>query len=282
MNELQGVTVLTTRDAAQADDLKNKLAQWGADVICLPTIRIIDPPDWQAFDEAARQPRFDWVIFTSINAVKKTQTRLQHLGIALERMAAKIAAVGDQTAKQIEDCGWSISLVPEKFQGEGLLEALIKTGLTQKRIWLPRALDARDLLIKGLEKAGASVTFTPVYQNTLPLEQALELQTILKRHRIDWITFTSSSTVTNFFKMLGEIPAPGRLPKLASIGSVTTRTLRGLSQQPEFTAEPQNLEGLCQGILNWQRLFGNHPENDISRKGSEPYQPTSSGDDRQG
>jgi uroporphyrinogen-III synthase len=253
MKPLQGIRVLITRDAAQADDLKQRLTDLGASVICIPTIRLVDPPDWQPFDTAAAVwGRFDWMIFTSVNAVRKTRERLQQLAIDLEPPPMlKIAAVGEQTAQAVKTAGWSVALMPQQYQGEGLLAALERRDLRGQSVWFPRALAARDLLIEGLERAGATVVLTPVYRNTIPFENRQRLQQVLEDRQADWITFTSSSTATNFVKILGTVPSADRLPKLASIGEITSRTLREHNLQPAFTAIPQNLEGLCRGMLNW-------------------------------
>ena len=141
----------------------------------------------------------------------------------------------------------------DKFQAEWLLELLLKNDVSGKKIWMPRALKARNLIISKLENAGAEVKLTPVYQNVIPHENREILKQTLDRRNIDWITFTSSSTVTNFFKILNNPPLHDGLPKLASIGILTTGTLKDWSLEPQFTADPQNLEGLCNGIINWEK-----------------------------
>ncbi len=103
-----------------------------------------------------------------------------------------------------------------------------------------------------LENAGAIVSMTPVYQNQIPFENKELIFDVLNRQTIDWITFTSSSTATNFFKIIGKTLTQRELPKIASIGSITTKTLNQLQLSPAFSADPQNIEGLCQGIVNWE------------------------------
>lgn len=254
MTRLQGKTILVTRDISQAGSLKTRLQEHGAHVICIPTISLVDPPDWQPFDKTAAQlPNFNWVVFTSTNAVIQTKQRLSKLSIALNRYAdLKIAAVGNQTAEAIKSAGWQLNLLPQTFQAEGLLKKFMDVGISGQSIWLPRALKAREFLVKELQKAGAEITITPVYQNTIPYQNKGVLRDTLERENTDWITFTSSSTVTNFFKVLGKTPSQNHLPKLASIGIVTTQTLNDLQLNPQFTAIPQNLDGLIQGILDWE------------------------------
>ncbi|MBU2512541.1 uroporphyrinogen-III synthase [bacterium] len=252
MKPLQGKRILITRDASQAGSLKDMLGKEGADVICIPTISIADPPDWDLFDQVANGPEsYDWIVFSSVNAVKQTQSRLAYLQVEyLKENFPKIAVIGSQTALLVESVGWKVSLIPDRFQAEDLGDKLVAEGITGKRIWIPRALAARNVLIEKLESAGATVTVTPVYQNKVPYENRERLRKALADNNIDWVTFTSSSTVVNFFEILGQNSTEIPLPKLASIGSITTRTLESYSLKPEFTANPQNLEGLCQGLIN--------------------------------
>lgn len=255
MTFLQGKKVLITRDASQTGSLKAMLMEDGMDVISVPTISIADPPSWQAFDKVASTiDEFDWMVFSSVNAVIKTRSRLSELCIDLTKTSnLKIAAVGDQTAKEIELSGWKASLIPDRFQAEDLLEKLLATNMAGKKIWIPRALKARAFLIEELEKADAVVVLTPVYQNVVPFENKELLATALKDEKLDWITFTSASTVKNFFNILNRPFLQEELPKLASIGSITTETLNEFSLVPAFTANPQNLMGLRQGIINWEK-----------------------------
>ena len=251
MKPLQGKRVLITRDATQAGSLKSMLVGNGAEVVIVPTISIGAPPTWQPFDQVTRYIKdFSWIVFGSVNAVLRTQLRLVNLGLNLKDFTdLKIAAVGDQTARQIKAFGWRVDLVPDKFQAEDLSAKLIATGIAGKKIWLPRALAARDVLPDAFQAAGATVMVTPVYQNRVPYENRDLLRETVREQQTDWVTFTSSSTVTNFFKILDWDLSTVQLPKLASIGAVTTETLHDHALEPEFTANPQNLAGLFQGIV---------------------------------
>ena len=249
MKPLTGRTIIITRDSLQAGNLRDMLETLGATVTSIPTISISDPPDWLPFDSAVEQiETFHWVVFTSINAVSQTRKRLEQLGQTVQSFRVpRIAAVGDKTAQQVAELGWQVEFIPEQFQAEGLAAGLVDRGVSHQKIWFPRAMVARHVLIDELVKTGAEVVVTPVYQNTIPWQNKTRLQATLDNDHLDWITFTSSSTVINFFKILDREPASVTMPKIASIGSITTKTLLELSLKPEFTADPQNLEGFVPG-----------------------------------
>lgn len=252
---LSGRKILITRDSSQADQLRVSLENLGAEIISVPTIAIGEPPDWQPFDVAAANPQqFDWIIFTSTNAVIKTLERLSCSKRNLSYLSGRqIAAVGNQTAKILEKNGLSVTVVPSNFQAEGLLEILLQKKIKGKKIWFPRALEARSLLIEELQKAGASIYVTPVYQNRIPHENKEKLRQALELQKPDWITFTSSSTAHNFITLLDkEFVANCELPKLASIGLVTTKTLESYHLPVTVTAIPQNILGLIQGIVDYE------------------------------
>jgi uroporphyrinogen III methyltransferase / synthase len=251
MKKLHGQTILITRDSNQAGDFKNQLIDLGANVTCIPTIKLVDPDNWDQFDKKAHQlSTIDWIVFSSINAVHQTDIRLKNLSININDYPdVQIAAVGEQTAETIRQKGWQVSLVPDKNQAEDLAAALLKQLKPNQTIWMPRALVTRNVLTPVFEKAGANVAVSTVYKNTAPLEnRSVLLDTLVKKH-LSWITFTSSSTVSNLFKILAEDAKQVKWPKIASIGSITSKTIKKYQLTPTFTAVPQNIDGLIQGIL---------------------------------
>jgi len=254
MEKLDGQTILITRDSNQAGDFKNQLIELGANVICIPTIKLVDPDSWQSFDKNALQlSKINWIVFSSINAVHQTDLRLKKLNINLNNFPdIQIAAVGNQTAETIRQKGWRVSLIPDKYQAEDLSQKMVSQVKPNQNIWLPRALIARDVLGPVLEKAGANVSISPVYQNIAPLENRPLLLNAFQHKDLNWITFTSSSTVSNLFQILSEDAKQLTWPKIASIGSITTKTILKHQLKPCFTAVPQNIEGLIQGILQYR------------------------------
>lgn len=245
--ELQGLHILTTRDSLGTDHLKEMLEAKGARVSAIPTIALLPPDDWSAFDQAARKlDQFDWAIFTSINAVFQTAKRLGELGIPWNP-GLKIGAVGQKTALELGNLGWKVSLVPKDFQAEGLLKALEATQPEGKKFFFPRAEEARELLVDGLRFLGAQVELVGVYKNEPAWENHPKLKACLEEDPPHWITFTSASTVQSFLRVLGEMPDV--LPRLAAIGKVTSMEMRNKGMVATVTAEPQTLEGLVAAIV---------------------------------
>ncbi|MGK0291101.1 MAG: uroporphyrinogen III methyltransferase/synthase [bacterium] len=244
---------LITRSVTQSDHLQTKIQDFGGSIIRIPTISITEPPNWTAFDQVIQNiQKFDWVLFTSSNTILKLLDRLKILQIPQSTLShLKVAVVGRQTKKVAEDCGFQVEVVPKTFQGKDLLKALLDYGVQDQKIWFPRALEANPDLLNGLQNAGIKVTLTPVYQNIIPFENATLLEQTLEQQIIDWVIFTSSSTAKNFFTLLGEKKNTFLLPKIASIGKSTTETLNSLNYHPQFTAVPQNLDGIIQGLTQY-------------------------------
>jgi len=241
---LLGKRILLTRDPH--GPLAKQLTELGALVTVVPTIELVDPPQWQDFDAAAAsQTDFAWALFTSKEAVIRCSKRLQTLGLTLAPHL-KLAAVGSQTAHCLSEHFWPPDLVPAEFQAEGLMAAWAEEPLTGKGIWFPRALEARDNLTQFLLHQGARLCLTPVYQNRLPAQAGPALQAALDQGQ-DWVCFTSSSTVENFFTLCPQLPQP--LPQAAAIGKVTAQALATHGWPVAALALPQTLAGLAQAIV---------------------------------
>jgi len=244
---LEGRHVLTTRESLGPDQLIDLLMARGARVSTIPTISLCDPDDWTAFDLAiSHMAEIDWFLFTSINAVLQTYKRMAFCGISLPPRI-KIATVGKKTAESVRRLGWDVDMVPKDFQAEGLLEGLAIRGVFAKTFFFPRALEAREMLPEGLEELGASVMLVPCYQNKVAFGNKDRMVQCLTDRSPDWITFTSASTAKNFKTILGELP--GKMPKIASIGKVTTQALREMGLTPEVQADPQTLDGLVEAMV---------------------------------
>ena len=247
---LKGQQVITTRQSLGPDQLTELLTSHGALVTSVPTIVLDDPPDWAPFDKGALHlSQMDWALFTSANAVWQTTKRLASLNLQWPS-SLKIAAVGQKTAEAALKEGWPVEAIPKNFQAEGLLELFEALGASGQRFFFPRALEAREMLVEGLEALGAEIILAPCYQNRVALENRQALRDALKLGSMDWITFTSASTAKHLVEILGEIPQ--NLPKIASIGQITSTALRQLGLEPKVQADPQTLVGLVEAMENYQ------------------------------
>ena len=231
---LHGRRVLVTRPPHQAAEMVKWLVEAGAEAVLCPTILIEPMAEMEKIDRAMDElDRHAWVIFTSVNGVDFFFQRLQERGLDLRAFAgARVAAIGSATADRLARHGLRIDLVPERFQAEGLLEQLSGEDLKGKRILLPRAETARDILPQTLRQQGAVVQVLVVYRAVAPLRLPEKLGRELSTGRIHAVTFTSSSTVSRFKKLMEPASAPQILSEggvvVACIGPVTGKTARDL------------------------------------------------------
>ncbi len=232
--KLTGKTVIVTRAREQADELCHLLEKHGAKVIHIPCIRIDPPESWQACDEAIhRLESYHWLIFTSTNGVNKFLERVKALGKDIQNLQTKnIAVVGAKTAEVLQSWQLPVTLVPEQFQSEGLINEFARLNMKNVRVLIPSAQEGRALLKEALKKQGAMVDVVPVYKTVAPDEKELSIcLDELNGNVPDVITFTSPSTVKNFVALidLRKIKAwLGQGCRLAAIGSVTAQALEKL------------------------------------------------------
>lgn len=169
--------------------------------------------------------------------------------------------VGRATGEELRKYGIIADLVPEKFTGEGLAEALIAAGVAGRRVVIPRALKARDELPSLLTNAGAEVIIAPVYQNVPPRGRKEQLREELAAGEIDMVTFTSSSTVTNFLTMV-DAASPEELQQLmhgveiATIGPITAKTVADSGLAVEVQPEHYTIPDMVKAIVAHYRPAG--------------------------
>lgn len=242
---LFGQRIVLTRAEEQARKSAEQLRRLGADVVAAPTIAIREPSSWAPMDAAiATLETYDWLIFTSRNGVERFLARLDASERDLRAVKGRIAAIGPATAEALAEARLKADCLPEEFVAESLLEAL-DSDLTGKKILIPRAEVAREALPEGLRQRGARVDVAPVYRTVVPASSAL--RDTLAAKRPDWITFTSSSTVRQFVEMAGEEALQG--VGVASIGPVTSATLREYGVEPTVEADPHTMDGLIGAIV---------------------------------
>ncbi len=247
---LAGIRVVITRARDQAGDLAAKLEALGADVIEFPTIEIRPAEDYRALDAAlANLASYDWLIFTSANGVKFFMERLDLRDRDLAAFRGAVCAIGPATRKAAEQSGMKVTLVPDEYVAESLVAAFAGHELSGKRILLPRAAVARDLAPAELAKRGAHVDVVEAYRTVVPRDLSARAREIFfGEQRPDWITFTSSSTVNNFVQSAGSHTLEDI--KIASIGPVTSASIRKFGLDVAAEASPYTIDGLVSAITS--------------------------------
>jgi uroporphyrinogen III methyltransferase/synthase len=288
---LFGQTVVVTRARQQASSLAERLTELGADVIECPTIRILPSDDFGPLDAAlARIRSFDWIVFTSANAVEAVMGRLAARTLDARALAGvHLAAIGPATADALRTCGLFADLMPPAYTTEALLDELKPhisrttknhpqisqipqkdraepvrsasvraldppeadpTSARQTSVLLPRADIAPSALQDGLEDLGAEVTAVIAYRTVADAPDPSVLER-LTAGPVDWVTFTSSSTVRQFAALVG----PERLALLvgrvrfAAIGPQTSAAARALGLPIAAEAAEQTLDGLIAALV---------------------------------
>ena len=249
---LFGKGVVITRPQRQADDLARLLTDQGASSLAFPTISIKPPSDWSELDRAIGQlESYQWLIFTSANGVHFFFERLREKGRDIRDLKGiKICCIGPATARQIEARGIRVDLVPDKFIAEGILKSFASMNLSGQRILIPRACRARDILPENLKKQGAIVDVATTYQTINSGRKKEELVEWINAGEVDVVTFTSSSTVTNFVEIMGADYALPPHIKIACIGPVTAATAKKAGFQINISQEEYTMEGLVQSLIN--------------------------------
>ena len=249
---LFGRKIVVTRAQEQAGELSDRLRALGADPIELPVISLESPADPRPLDRAIEDlGSYDWLIFTSVNGVRFFLQRLDQSRYDLRSLKARICAIGPATRKAIEDLHLKVDLMPEEYVAESLVKAFSSENLGGKRILLPRAAVARDVIPEELAKLGAQVDVVEAYRNVVPPNsQARAHEIFSSEKKPDWITFTSSSTVKNLLALAGREALEGI--RIAAIGPVTSATLRAHGLKVDAEAKQFTIDGLVDAILAHQ------------------------------
>jgi len=250
---LSGVRILVGRARHQASALSAGLKALGAEVIEIPFIEIGSPKTYKPLDSALKRiQEYEWLILTSVNGAEALGQRLKHLQIKPHTLAhLRIVAIGPATRDAITRLGLKVAVVPDRYIAESLVERL-RDKVDGKRVLLARAKIARDVIPRELRKTGARVDVVEAYETVVPQSSKRQLRVVMNdpNRRPHVITFTSSSTVRNFAALLG---GRGRPPhtniKFASIGPVTSATLRELDFPVDIETKEYTIPGLVKAIL---------------------------------
>ncbi|GAB6037111.1 uroporphyrinogen-III C-methyltransferase [Fundidesulfovibrio butyratiphilus] len=236
---LLGKGVVVTRSREQASDLVRLLTEMGADCREFPTIAVKPLADTAPIRQAiARLSDYDWLVFTSVNGVYGFWRELDSLDQDARALhGLKVAAIGPATAKALSDRGIKADFVPERFVAESVAQGMLEMGAAGTRVLIARAAKAREVLPEKLTEAGAQVTVLPVYETTPTDQDPREIVDGIEHGEIRYLTFTSSSTVDNFFAKVDPqtLARLRNAVRIACIGPITAATL----EKHGFTADIQ-------------------------------------------
>jgi uroporphyrinogen III methyltransferase/synthase len=256
---LRGKTVLVTRPSSQSEDLTGHLEAVGATVVHCPTIEVLPPNNWAQLDASIlRIKEYDWIVFTSANGVRFFFDRLEEKEIdGVEAFAgAIVCAIGPVTAAALEKAGVVAQVTASDSRAEGALTAIVdhvggEHNVKGLQFLIPRAKVAREILPAGLRKLGARVDAIEAYQTVKPEIPRESILRLFHETSIDVVTFTSSSTVSNFAALVGLTDLSGLLANIliACIGPITAETAAGYGLKNIIQPELYNAEALVESIV---------------------------------
>lgn len=250
---LWGKKIVVTRARAQASALAEGITELGGRVIEFPSIVIKPEEDLHTLHRAFQSlDKYEWIIFTSVNAVDIFFNELirQQMDIR-DLKGISICAIGPATRDRLAAKGLKTEFIPDEYRAEGIIHELKSRVQSGQWILLPRARGARTVLPDSLHRLGAHVNEVYLYQAITASKVSQESLDEIMNGQIDYLTFTSSSTVTNFVKIIGEENAPkiARKAKIACIGPVTAETARKLGFVVHITAEEYTISGLINALV---------------------------------
>ncbi len=248
---LFGKKAVVTRAREQASQLVQMLADSGAAVLQFPTIEIAPPENWESLDHVI-DGRYDLVIFTSVNGVRGYFDRLFVRGEDARVLAGSlIAAVGDTTSAELRNRGIIPDMVPEKFMATALLP-MLEENQRGVHVAVIRAAEGSDELIAELSRRGAEVDLGVAYRNVAVESDLEELRKLIAEDAIDIVTFTSGSTVDNFFRRLTAEERAKLLGRtmIASIGPVTTQAIRRYGRGPDVESPTASVAALHDAVVD--------------------------------
>ncbi len=242
--------VLITRSRLQASSLREKLEEAGAEVVEFPAIMISEADDYAPLDnQIDNLSLFNWIIFTSVNSVEYFFRRLFKKNKDLRDLKGiLIAVIGEATKEKLESYHLKADFMPSDFTSQAVIDGLKHKSISGQRILLPRSQIADESLSKGLRQLGAEVREVWAYNTVKPV---MDIK-LLKNKDIDFITFTSSSTVNNFVSLFPSVKEFKQFfpkTKIASIGPVTSQAARHLGLKVHIESKEHTIDGLIKAII---------------------------------
>ena len=259
MNPLENKTILVTKSKLESGKALDLLINNGAEIIYFPTIKVLPIVNSPELNEALNMfSRFDYLVFTSTNAVEVFSGIIRKKNLDLSRM--KIAVVGKSTADECETIGIPVDILPEEFSAQGLIQKFSEIDLTNKKMFIPGSSLSRGELNMGLSELGAQVFSVPVYdvaQNELS-NLKIEHQRIQKKHPGIFI-FTSPSSFSNFLKLMNVSDAEKFFGRslLCAIGTTTENAIREKGLTVHIVPKIFSLHGVAEAIIDYFQLTAN-------------------------
>ncbi|MEW4562549.1 uroporphyrinogen-III C-methyltransferase [Bremerella sp. JC770] len=247
---LFGQTFLITRPEHQAADLRDPLAELGAEVFVQPAIDIRAANDPAPLSEAITNLKsFDWIAFSSRNGVVFFMEQLRALGFDFRMLGhLKIGSIGPGTGEQLAHYGFQADVIPDEYRAESLVEAMADQVAGQ-RVLLPRASRGRDVLPVGLAQAGADVTEVIAYESTDVTEVSPEVQRQIESSGFDWVVVTSSAIARATAQLVPEVM---KSSNIVSISPITSDTIRELGYEVTVEAKVYTMDGIVSAILEYE------------------------------
>lgn len=252
---LFGKRILVTRSREQASALSEEIEALGGEPLEFPTIGVADPEDYGPLDRAIEElGKYNWVVFTSVNGVKFFFKRLQFHNKDIRQLyQARLCAIGPKTREALVNYGLLADFIPEEYRAEEIVKGLRGKVMPGDSVLLPRADIARRVLPEALNKMGADVAEATAYRTVMGSGDSRLILKMIEEKQIDLVTFTSSSTVRNFVKML-DTPDLKRLLEgiaIACIGPITADTVREMGFTVNVVARDYTIKGLLEAILEY-------------------------------
>lgn len=247
---LEGKRILVTRAAGQASMFSREIEARGGEPVEVPVIAFQPPEDRTEIKTVMRRlDEYRWVIFTSANGVRFFFDELREAGLDFPA-GSRVAAVGKKTWRILRKFDVHVDVVPKEFVAESLLEQLKTKIQPGDTVLMPRGNLARKKLPDGLAKVGAVVDDLAIYRTVVDWSQREKLLELLAGGRVDLITFTSSSTVRNFFRLLEGANQEAFMNhvKFACIGPITAKTAREYGIEPDIMPREYSISGLLDAV----------------------------------
>jgi uroporphyrinogen III methyltransferase/synthase len=250
-----GKRIIVTRSRDQASVFSEMLIDRGATTVEFPTIEVVPPENWNELDSAIKAiETYNWLIFTSGNAVRFFMERLRSLNKDLRVLkGVNICTVGPKTSESLESYGLKADLIPSEFKAEGVLTALGGVKVRGLKFLIPRAKVAREIIPDRLRELGAEVTVATAYENRKPASDVERVRKLLEEKKIAAITFTSSSTVHNFVEILGQKEYKSLLNgvAIACIGPVTAKTAEEYGMKTNIMPKDYTIPALVNELADF-------------------------------